>query len=53
LQQIKAVEPAKRPFLVWAAAGLDDRSYLDLYRSLPARDSYYCLLSDLLAAVWQ
>jgi hypothetical protein len=53
LQQIKAVEPAKRPFLVWAAAGLDDRSYLDLYRSLPARDSYYCLLSDMLAAVWQ
>jgi hypothetical protein len=53
LQQIKAVEPAKRPFLVWAAAGLDDRSYLDLYRSLPPRDSYYCLLSDLLAAVWQ
>ncbi|MBD3387273.1 hypothetical protein GF407_20375 [candidate division KSB1 bacterium] len=52
LLQIKPVEPAQRPFLVWAAAGLDNRSYLDLYRALPARDSYYCLLSDLLAAVW-
>ncbi len=53
LQQIEPVQPARRPFLVWAAAGLNNPDYIDLYRSLPFQDEPFCLLSDLLAAVWK